>query len=58
MKNNRGGGEGGLKREGVLASPEKRRAYMRGGFIEDLQYDLLVTSSDALPLRQQETCDS
>ena len=31
---------------------------MRGGLIEDLWYDLLVTSSDALPLSQQQMCDS
>ena len=31
---------------------------MRGGFIENLRYDLLVTRSDALPLNQQEMCDS
>ena len=56
----RGGGEEGLKERGCLLTffSQKRRAYMRAGLIEDLRYDLLVTSSHALPLSQQEMCDS
>ena len=52
-----GGGKEGLKERGCFLLLKKEGLYERG-FIEDLRYDLLVTSSDALPLRQQEMCDS